>query len=148
MLNWKYVISGTALNDNDYARAVLFLESMDNSLEAEAMWHTLYLIAMKQQNLFLAERCSNAMGEVATSHFLRETSKEGEKFTEKYNEPLTNSPDVWARLSILFGDLSTAENIYMEQGDMEAALQMYKKLHKWDEALRYVFIGRVGATIF
>lgn len=88
------------------------------------------------------------MGEVATSHFLRETSKEGEKFTEKYNEPLTNSPDVWARLSILFGDLSTAENIYMEQGDMEAALQMYKKLHKWDEALRYVFIGRVEATIF
>lgn len=111
---------------------------MGNSPEAEAMWRTLYLIAMKQQDLFLAERCSSAMGEVATSHFLRETSKEAQKFIEKYNEPLNNSPAVWARLSILFGDLSTAENIYLEQGDLEGALEMYKNLHKWDEALRSV----------
>lgn len=111
---------------------------MGDSSEAEAMWHTLYLIAMKQQNLFLAERCSNAMGEVATSHFLQETSREAEKFVERYNEPLTNSPEVWARLSILFGDLSTAENIFLEQGNIEGALDMYKKLHKWDEALRWI----------
>lgn len=109
---------------------------MGNSSEAEAMWHTLYLIAMKQQNLFLAERCSSAIGDVATSHFIRETSDEAQKFVDKYNESLNNSPNVWARLSILFGDLSTAENIYLEQGDIDRALEMYKKLHKWDEALR------------
>lgn len=109
---------------------------MGNSSEAEAMWRTLYLIAMKQQNLFLAERCSSAVGEVATSHFLRETSEEAQKFMDMYNEPLNNSPRVWARLSILFGDLATAENIYLEQGNLEEALDMYKKLHKWDEALR------------
>lgn len=111
---------------------------MGNSPEAEAMWRTLYLIAMKDQNLFLAERCSSAVGEVATAHFLNETSKEAQKFLEKYNEPINNSPSVWARLSILFGDLATAENIYLEQGDLEGALEMYKKLHKWDEALRSV----------
>ncbi|CAG9816108.1 unnamed protein product [Phaedon cochleariae] len=127
---------GTALNDNDFNRAILFLESIENSSEAEAMWRTLYIIAMKLQNLSLAERCSNALGEVATAHFLRETAVEAEKFVEKYNDSPSNSPEVWARLSLLYGDLSTAENIFLEQGNIEKALDMYKRLHKWDEALR------------
>ncbi|CAG9856074.1 unnamed protein product [Phyllotreta striolata] len=127
---------GTALNDNDYNRAVLFLESLSNGCEAEAMWHTLYLIAMKQQNLWLAERCSTALKEVATAYFLHETLQEARKYEEKYDENPNNSPEVWARLSILVGDLSTAENIYLEQGNIEKALEMYKKLHKWDEAIR------------
>ncbi|KAJ8919865.1 hypothetical protein NQ315_006394 [Exocentrus adspersus] len=124
---------GTAINDNDYSRAILFLESMGNSSEAEAMWHTLYLIAMKQQNLALAERCSAALGDVAAAHFLRETSNEAQKSD---NEISTNLPEVWARLSVLYGELGTAESIYLEQGNIEGALEMYKKLHKWDEALR------------
>lgn len=109
---------------------------MGNSSEAEAMWHTLYLIAMKQSNLTLAERCSAAMGDIATAHFLQETSSEAEKFANEYNEISTNSPEVWARLSVLYGELGTAESIYLGQGNIEGALGMYKKLHKWDEALR------------
>ncbi|XP_044261133.1 intraflagellar transport protein 172 homolog [Tribolium madens] len=117
---------GTAIHDNDYARAVLFLESMGNSPEASAMWHNLSTIALKEHNLQLAERCNAALGNVAAVHFLRETI-----------DKLSNeSPEIWARLSILNGDLTTAENIYLEQGDIESALNMYKKLHKWDEALR------------
>lgn len=91
---------------------------------------------MKQQNLSLAERCSTALKEVATAHFLHETLQEAQKFEEKYNENPNNSPGVWARLSILVGDLNTAENIYLEQGNIEKALEMYKRLHKWDEAIR------------
>nr|XP_023018691.1 intraflagellar transport protein 172 homolog [Leptinotarsa decemlineata] len=108
----------------------------DKKQRSEAMWHTLYVIAMKHHNLALAERCSSALGEVATAYFLHDTSMEAQKFVEKYNENPNNSPDVWARLSILYGDLSTAENIFLEQGNIEKALDMYKKLHKWDEALR------------
>ncbi|KAJ8934987.1 hypothetical protein NQ314_013074 [Rhamnusium bicolor] len=55
---------------------------------------------------------------------------------KKYNESPNNSPEVWARLSVLYGELGTAENIYLEQGNVEDALDMYKRLHKWDEALR------------
>ncbi|KAJ3660531.1 hypothetical protein Zmor_004974 [Zophobas morio] len=125
---------GTAINDNDYSRAVLFLESMGNSSEAEAMWHNLAQIALKEHNLVLAERCSAALGNVATAHFLKETIEMAEKYKEKHDS--LESPEVWARLSILSGDLTTAENIYLEQGDIESALSMYKKLHKWDDALR------------
>ncbi|CAH0547356.1 unnamed protein product [Brassicogethes aeneus] len=127
---------GTAINDNDYSRAVLFLESMEKSSEAEAMWHTLSLIAVKQQNLMLAERCYAAMGNVSVAHYLHETSIIGQKYAEDFNDSPNNCPEIWARLSILNGDLSTAENIYLEQGHIQSALDMYKKLHKWDEALR------------
>lgn len=54
----------------------------------------------------------------------------------KHNDNPSNSPQIWARLSILYGDLNTAENIYLEQGNLDNALNMYKKLHKWDDALR------------
>lgn len=132
----RLILSGTAINDNDYSRAVLFLESIGNSPEAQAMWRNLSLIALQQHDLTLAERCNAALGNVSTSHFLHETSLIGQKYADKYNDSSTNCPEVWAKLSILSGDLSTAENIYLEQGDIDNALDMYKKLHKWDDALR------------
>ncbi|XP_044747182.1 intraflagellar transport protein 172 homolog [Coccinella septempunctata] len=127
---------GTALNDNDYGRAVLFLESMGSSPESKAMWQNLSQIALKQQNLTLAERCQAALGNIAAAHFLHETSKIGQEYAERFNDYSANSPEVHARLSIIEGDLNTAENIFLEQGDMEGVLQMYKDLYKWDQALR------------
>ncbi|XP_019769911.2 intraflagellar transport protein 172 homolog [Dendroctonus ponderosae] len=126
---------GTAINDSDYSRAILFLENMGKSSESDAMWHTLLAIAMKQQNLMLAERCYCALGDVASAHFLQETIQLGQDLFEKDENP-SNSPQIWARLSIFNGDLNTAENIYLEQGDIESALEMYKKLHKWNDVLR------------
>lgn len=43
---------GTAINDNDYGRAVLFLETIGDKPEAEAMWHNLANIAI---GIFLLE---------------------------------------------------------------------------------------------
>ncbi|XP_066261495.1 intraflagellar transport protein 172 homolog [Euwallacea similis] len=127
---------GTAVNDNDYSRAVLFLESMEKSAESDAMWHSLLSIAMKQQNLMLAERCFAAIGDVASAHFLQETIQLGQEDMESKQGNTSNSPQIWARLSLLCGDLNTAENIYLEQGDLDAAIDMYKKLHKWNDVLR------------
>lgn len=101
---------------------------MGKSPEAEAMWHNLSQIALKNHNLYLAERCHAALNNIATAHFIHKTL-----------EIAKDQPDdsqIWARLSILNGDLNTAENIYLEQGNIEDALDMYKKLHKWDDALR------------
>ncbi|KRT79958.1 Anaphase-promoting complex subunit 3 protein, partial [Oryctes borbonicus] len=49
---------------------------------------------------------------------------------------MNKCPEVWARLAILNGDLDTAESIYLEQVDIESALNMYKRLHKWDAAIK------------
>ncbi|XP_031359255.1 intraflagellar transport protein 172 homolog [Photinus pyralis] len=135
-LDESLVEFGTAIHDTDYGRAVLFLETIENTGEAEAMWHNLSKIALKQQNLVLAERCYAALGDAASAFYLQKTTQIGEEFTKKQNDSISNCSEVWVRLSILNGDLDTAENIYLEQGNIEGALEMYKSLYKWDEAVR------------
>lgn len=42
---------GTAVNDSDFGRAILFLESLGDNPAAKAMWHNLANISLYQQNL-------------------------------------------------------------------------------------------------
>lgn len=46
-----------------------------------------------------------------------------------------DSPDVWARLAVLNGDLKTAEAIYLEQNELNKALEMYQRYWHWEDAL-------------
>ncbi|XP_065171784.1 intraflagellar transport protein 172 homolog [Atheta coriaria] len=118
---------GTAIHDSDYGRAVLFLETIGNAPEAEAMWFNLSNIAIKQQNLKLLDRCYAALGNISKVYCIKQI--EDELLKDEDNQ------EVWAQLSILNGDLETAEGIYLEHGNLEATLDMYKKLHKWNEAI-------------
>lgn len=133
---FEIFLTGTAIHDNDYSRAVLFLETIGNSTEAEAMWYNLTNIALKQQDLFLAKRSYAGLENISKVLFLQQTEDIGKKFEEITTQDMNKCPEVWARLAILNGDLDTAENIYLEQVDIEGALTMYKKLHKWDSAIR------------
>lgn len=104
------------------------------------MWHNLTNIALKQQDLFLIRRSYAGMGNISKVLFLQQTEEIGQKFSENTGDDMSKCPEVWARLAILNGDLDTAENIYLEQVDIESALTMYKRLHKWDAAIRYEII--------
>ena len=42
---------------------------------------------------------------------------------------------VRAKLAILDKNFKTAENILLEQGHVDEAIEMYQELHKWDEAI-------------
>lgn len=42
-------------------------------------------------------------------------------------------PEVWARMAIMNKQLKTAEAIYLEQNQLQKALDMYIRLHKWEE---------------
>ena len=42
---------GTAVNDSDFGRAILFLETLGDTPAATAMWHNLANIALLKQNL-------------------------------------------------------------------------------------------------
>ena len=47
-----------------------------------------------------------------------------------------DSPFVKARMAIFNRDLKTAERIYVDQGNAEEALNMYRDLLQWDDAIR------------
>lgn len=44
---------GTAVNDNDFGRAILFLETLGDVPAAKAMWHNLANVALNQQNILV-----------------------------------------------------------------------------------------------
>ncbi|XP_046838206.1 intraflagellar transport protein 172 homolog [Vespa crabro] len=126
---------GTALHDNDFGRVVLFLEELGDTPQAEAMWENVARNAMAARQLSIAARCYAALGDVACSKFLREIVNVGEKYAmETGNDSLT-SPDCWAMLAILNGELKTAEVIYLEQNELDKALDMYQKYWNWEDAL-------------
>lgn len=41
-------------------------------------------------------------------------------------------PEVWARIAVLNGQTQAAEVMYMEQNQVEKAIQMYLSLYKWE----------------
>ncbi|XP_065359796.1 intraflagellar transport protein 172 homolog [Calliphora vicina] len=126
---------GTAVNDSDFGRAIHFLETLGDKPAAKAMWHNLAIIAMEDGNLRVAQRCYAALGNVSKAFYLNEMIQQADKYEEATLSPGIMCPEVRAKLALLSSDLRSAERIYLEQGDIEAALEMYKKLRMWDEAV-------------
>lgn len=127
---------GTAVNDSDFGRAVSYLESLDmDRPAAKAMWHNLASISLQQKNLWVPQRSYAALGNASKAFYLSEMLRLSSEWTAKHGEH-SRCPEVEARLALLNGDLRTAERIYLEQGELEAALDMYKKLLHWDDAIR------------
>lgn len=98
------------------------------------MWHNLANIAYENQNFLITARCYAAMGNVARSKYLQKLATLSKENSEDYGDG--NSPEVMAKLSLLNGNLNMAENIYVEHGELENAIEMFKKIHKWDFTLR------------
>jgi intraflagellar transport protein 172 len=131
---------GTAIDDGDFNRAIAFLESLALSAETEAMWRTLAKLSLEAKQLAIAERCYAALGDVAKAKYLRETLDIGEAAAEVFggggcSADGFETPEVWARLFILDKQFKAAEGLYLEQNNLEAALEMYPRLHMWDDAL-------------
>lgn len=60
-----------------------FLESLEMSLETEAMWKTLSRLALEARQLHIAERCFAALGDVSKSKALRQINKIAEQSAEE-----------------------------------------------------------------
>lgn len=126
---------GTALHDNDFGRVVLFLEELGDRPQTEAMWENVARNAMAARRLPIAARCHAALGDVACSAFIGDIVKNNERYAkETGNDPLAD-PDGWAKLAVLNGELKTAEAIYLEQNDLDKALEMYQRYWHWEDAL-------------
>ncbi|KAM7445695.1 hypothetical protein ABFA07_005947 [Porites harrisoni] len=126
---------GTAVDDGDFPRAVAFLESLEMSLETEAMWKTLSRLALEARQLHIAERCFAALGDVPKAKALRQINKIAEQTAEEMGGDGTNHVRVRAKLAVLDKNFKLAESILLEQGYVDEAIEMYQELHKWDEAI-------------
>ncbi|XP_077991845.1 intraflagellar transport protein 172 homolog [Glandiceps talaboti] len=127
---------GTATDDGDYSRAVAFLETLEMSSETEAMWKTLSKLSLEAKQLHIAERCYAALGDVSKARYLRNVNKAAEEAKKDIGGDGTHHYVVRAKLAVLDKQFKEAEAIYLEQNNIDEAMEMYQVLHKWDESIQ------------
>ena len=110
---------GAALEYKGLEKAVQILEPLDMTPEIEANWKTLAKLALEQQNLYVAERCYAALGNIAKAD----------------SEGLDNFR-VQAKLAVLDKQFHRAEAILLQNDEVEEAMAMYQELHRWDESIK------------
>lgn len=128
---------GSAIEDRNYERAAAILEGLNLTPETEAMWMNLSSLVMKEQLYHIAERCFSALGDISQARYLRKIYKEIKRIEETEEEgvdPLQNWK-VKSMIAILNKDFKQAEQIYLEQGKIEDAMEMYKQVHKFEESI-------------
>ena len=72
-LNESLIEFGFALEAKDLEKAALILDNSELTNETEANWRSLAKMAIETQNIYVAEHCYGAIGDVAKSTYLQKT---------------------------------------------------------------------------
>lgn len=143
-LNESLIAFSSALEDHDYAGAAAILEGLGNTAapgattsggESEGMWTQLGQAALEAGQLKIAERCYAALGDVARARYLRKTYRIAELAGNGNVQEGLSHYMVRAKLAVLGKQFKQAEMAYLEQGQVQDAMDMYQELHKWDESI-------------
>lgn len=71
-LNEALIDYGSAMDDQEYVRAMDILESLSMTPEVEAMWRQLHAAAIAAGDIRISQRCAAATGDMSTRKFLSE----------------------------------------------------------------------------
>eukprot|EP01138_Halocafeteria_seosinensis_P002138 gb/GECG01002188.1/.p1 GENE.gb/GECG01002188.1/~~gb/GECG01002188.1/.p1 ORF type:complete len:1780 (+),score=281.74 gb/GECG01002188.1/:1-5340(+) len=126
---------GTAMEDNNLEGAMTILEGLEITPETEAMWRQLQTASMDAGELFIAQRCCAALGDMPRAKFLSKTAKIASMAEERVEGDGSDFWMVRARMAQMRGNLQEAEGIFIEQGKVDEAVGMYENLQMYDEAL-------------
>ncbi|ESO08535.1 hypothetical protein HELRODRAFT_74793 [Helobdella robusta] len=128
----------TAIDDDDLARAILYLESLDMTSETEAMWQKLAAVSMETNQLNVAQRCYAALGDIARVRHLDEISNILRDEAVSYCGHSIEGMEYYkvkAELAIMQKNFKLAEHIYLDQNMVDEAMRMYQDMHKWEDAI-------------
>lgn len=126
---------GTAIDDGNLERAAAFLETLQKTPESDAMWSTLGGLALEENEFHIAERCYAALGDVAKARYLRKVNAAARESEQLIPGSGRDAPEVRAQMAALKKEYKIAESVLLEQGQVDEAIAMYKRLHKWDDAI-------------
>ncbi|XP_058274743.1 intraflagellar transport protein 172 homolog [Hemibagrus wyckioides] len=126
---------GTAIDDGDFNRATEFLETLEMCDETEAMWKTLSKLSLEAQQLYIAERCFAALGNVSKARFLKKTNQLVDCISKEYGGDGKEHYKVKARLAMLDNNYKLAEMIYLEHDAVNEVMEMYQDLQMWDKCI-------------
>uniref|UniRef100_A0A3P9JKJ1 Intraflagellar transport 172 n=1 Tax=Oryzias latipes TaxID=8090 RepID=A0A3P9JKJ1_ORYLA len=129
---------GTAIDDGDYIRCGVRLEQHQlpaappafPQLCKDSFAHSLSAVLC-----ISSRRCFAALGDVSMVRFLRQTSDVADKVSQESGEDGASHYKVQARLATLDKNFKLAEMHFVERGALDEAIETYKRLHMWDDAI-------------
>jgi intraflagellar transport protein 172 len=154
LLDETLIAFGTAMDDGDLETACHALESVGSRAAVtapsavqgassssspevvEAMCQQLSKEAISQGAIAVAARCAVMLGDTSRARYLAKALKLSLSGTS--SEQLAQPWLIQARLHMLGGDLSAAENLLIRHGasgGADAAIEMYQQLHRYDTAI-------------
>jgi intraflagellar transport protein 172 len=129
---------GTAMEDKDYDRACDMLDNITLSPETDAMWQNLSTIALAEMKLYIAERCYAALGDVAKARALKRINEMAQKAAKESGGKAATGYDhytVRAELYIVSKEFKRAEQVYLENGQVDKAIEMWDELYRFEESI-------------
>lgn len=128
LLDDGLITFSTALDEENLEKAVKILEGLEQNSNTEAHWKTLAKQALNRKNLTIARRCYSAINSYSKSEYLKELIKVSED--KDVNEVL-----IQAKILILDKQFNNAENLLLENGLLNDAMDILNELQKWDESV-------------
>ena len=136
-LNEALIAFGSAVEDGDLNAACVMLERLELTSETESMWEQLSQLALQREDLATAERCFGAVGNVSKARYLHKVNNMIGAVEAESGIPGSgpNHFRVQSKLAVLNNELARAEQLLLQQGLVEDAMEMYQELHKWEESI-------------
>lgn len=127
---------GTAIEDLDLNRAVAFLEDSEaENVDISAMWRQLAEVSIEHGRLWIAQRAYAGLRDIARVRYIAQTIEMAEDAAKQIGGDGTQHYTVRARLAMMKKQFKEAERVYLENGAVGEAIEMYVKVHKWETAL-------------
>lgn len=117
-----------ALKRKDFGKCLAIL-GQDHSPESAFHWKNLLKVALEHKNYFVVEKCYAATGDYSKREFFRNVNKLQRKGKE-------HSWEVKVELALLSGQYRVAENLLLERGMGERAMEVFQDMHRWQDAIR------------
>ena len=136
-LNEALIAFGSAVDEGDLQGACSMLERLELTAETESMWDQLSQLALQREDLATAERCFGAVGNVSKARFLHKVNNMVAAVEAESGIPDSGIGHfrVQSKLAVLSGEYARAEQLLLQQGLVEDAMEMYQELHKWEDSI-------------
>jgi intraflagellar transport protein 172 len=129
LLDDGLIAFSTAIDEGDLNKAVKILENLEMNTDIETHWKTLAKLAISTKQLVIAQRCYAAIGSYSKANYVKKIIKIAEKNG-------VDSPLVEARLLIFDKQFSNAENLLINNKQLNEAMEIMNDMQKWEESIK------------
>lgn len=132
---------GTALEELNLARAVVFLERNEQrGADVSGMWRRLADVAIEQGELIIAQRCFASLNDIVRVRFIQEALLKAEKSliaagVDNNMAEIASHFEIKARLAQMKKQFKLAERIYLENNALGEAIEMHQRVGDWEAAI-------------